>query len=168
MEDVEHLVFLPTKICFILKQTIREGFNYKGGRDRCIKLLKCLIRIAGITSFWVDRAEILSPSCQPANSITINTENYVCVLSRVGNSLICSSLFCLKLLILNSNHERFSHVALYKRATLRDLLTLFFTKERHERCEYNLLENFVFFVCFWKFSPFLIFMPIALCSYPLF
>ena len=45
-------------------------------------------------------------------------------------SLICSSIFRSKLLILKSNCEQFTHVAHYKRATVSDLLRLLITKER--------------------------------------
>ena len=48
-------------------------------------------------------------------------------------SLIRSSLFRSKSLILKSDHEQFAHVALYKRVTVSGSLTSLFTKEQGER-----------------------------------
>ena len=45
-------------------------------------------------------------------------------------SLIRSSIFCSKSLILKRDRKQFAHIALYKRATVNDLLTSLFTKER--------------------------------------
>ena len=68
---------------------------------------------------------------------------------RVGNSLFCSSLFRSKSLILKSDRQWFAHVALYKRAN-SSLIQANRTQKTSDS-----LKKFVFFVCIWRFFPFL-------------
>ena len=52
---------------------------------------------------------------------------------RVGNSLFGSTLFRSKSLILNSDRDQFALVALYKRATVSESLSLLFNMSDREQ-----------------------------------
>ena len=60
-----------------------------------------------------------------------------------------------------SDHEQFAHIALYKRATWANCTCYYLKKSDVSDSRENLSKNqrfarkFVFFLCFWQFSPLL-------------
>ena len=107
---------------------------------------------------------------------TTSTHNarYMAI-SRVRNSLIRSLLFHSKSLNLKSDSERFTLVAIQKRATVSKSLSQLFTKNRRQWFAHDLSKSLlknrrfakkiIFFVCFWQFfTAFPLFVPRANCS----